>query len=235
MKKYFMTGLVILLPVALTLAIVVFFFNLLTVPFLSVVKAVFEKYHLFAHGWLVFTSEGVQNLFAQILILFSLILFTILLGMIARWFFFRALLRIADRIVHRIPLVSSVYKTCQEIIKTVFTTGTKSFKQVVLVRFPNPATYSIGLITREDLPAFQSGQSSDAVAVFVPTTPNPTSGFLILYKKTEIIYLDMKVEDAFKFIISCGVILPSFNAANSQPVKEASFSHEIYSKEETAS
>jgi uncharacterized membrane protein len=209
-KKYFITGLVILLPLALTIAIVVFIFNLLTTPFLGVVKTVFDRYDLFETGFLFFKADQLQSFIAQLLILVSLFLLTVGLGFIARWFFFRSLLKIAEFIVRHIPLVSSIYKTCQDVIKTIFTSKTKSFKQVVIVRFPNPETCSIGLITRESMPSLKDTNYSDAVAVFVPTTPNPTSGFLVMCKPDDLIYLDMRVEDAFKYVISCGMILPSF-------------------------
>jgi uncharacterized membrane protein len=211
MKKYFITGLVILLPVALTLAIVIFIFNLLTVPFLGLVKAVFGHYHLLEEGFLLLSARHIQNLVAKILILISLFFIVIGLGFIARWFFFKTFMKFAEYMVKRIPLVSSIYRTCQEVIKTIFTSKTKSFKQVVLVRFPHPHTYSIGLVTREEIPSLANTSHADAVAVFIPTTPNPTSGFLIMFKPNDLIYLDMKVEDAFKYIISCGVISPDFN------------------------
>jgi uncharacterized membrane protein len=211
-KKYFITGLVILLPLALTVGIVVFVFNLLTTPFLGAVKAIFDRYNLFETGFIFFDADQLQNLIAQSLILFSLIIFTIGLGVIARWFFFRTLLRIADFVVRHIPLVSSIYKTCQDVIKTIFNSKANSFQQVVIVRFPNPETCSIGLVTREQIPSLKDTSYENVIAVFVPTTPNPTSGFLIMCKPEDLIYLDMKVEDAFKYIISCGVILPSFNA-----------------------
>ncbi len=212
MKKYFITGLVILLPLALTLAIVVFIFNLLTVPFLGIVKAIFDHYHLLDAGFLLLNANQIQNLVAKFLILISLFFIVIGLGFIARWFFFKTLLKFAEYVVKRIPLVSSIYRTCQEVIKTLFTSKTKSFKQVVLVRFPHLHTYSIGLITRDEIPSLAHTSHADAVAVFVPTTPNPTSGFLVMFKPADLIYLDMKVEDAFKYIISCGVISPHFNA-----------------------
>jgi uncharacterized membrane protein len=212
MKRYFITGLVILLPLALTIAIMVFIFNLLTVPFLGIVKTVFDHYHLLEQGFLLLNADQVQSLVAKFLILVSLFFIVIGLGFIARWFFFKTFIRFAEYIVKRIPLVSSIYRTCQEVIKTIFTSKTNSFKQVVLVRFPHPHTYSIGLITRDEIPSLANTSHADAVAVFVPTTPNPTSGFLVMFKPADLIYLDMKVEDAFKYIISCGVISPDFNA-----------------------
>ena len=211
MKKYFITGLVILLPVALTMAIVAFIFNLLTTPFLGAVRTVFEHYHLFEKGFLFLNTSQLQTFVAQILILSSLFFLTIGLGFIARWFFFHAIIKFAEYLVKKIPFVSTIYKTCKDVIKTIFTSKTNSFKQVVLVRFPNVNTYSIGLITREEIAGLKQTTHADAVPVFVPTTPNPTSGFLVMYKKQDIIYLDMKVEEAFKYIISCGLLAPSFN------------------------
>ncbi len=217
MKKYFITGLVILLPLALTIAIVTFIFNLLTVPFLGIVKAVFDHYNLFENENLfLMTADQLQNLVAQLLILVSLVLIAVALGFIARWFFFKTFIKFAEYVVKRIPLVSTIYKTCKDIIKTLFTSKTNSFKQVVLVRFPNPDTYSIGLITRDEIPSLAGTSHADSVAVFVPTTPNPTSGFMIMFKQADLIYLDMKVEDAFKYIISCGVISPAFNALSKE-------------------
>lgn len=211
MKRYFITGLVILLPVALTIAIVSFIFNLLTVPFLGMIKVCFGGHTLFTHGFLFLNAEQVQNLAAQLLILVSLLALAFGLGFIARWFFFRTFLKCADYIVTHIPLVRTIYKTCQDVIKTLFTSDTNSFKQVVLVRFPNQDSLSLGLITWEEMPALADTYHADAVGVFIPTTPNPTSGFLIMYRPQDLIYLDMKVEDAFKYVISCGVISPDFN------------------------
>ncbi len=216
MRKSFITGLVILLPLALTLAIVVFIFNLLTVPFLGIVKAVFDHYRLFENGFLFLNADQLQNLIAQILILGSLFCLVIGLGFIARWFFFHTFIKFTDYIVEKIPLVNSIYKACQEVIKTLFTSKTKSFKQVVLVPFPNAKTFSIGLITREVLPGLEGTDHAKSVAVFVPTTPNPTSGFLMMFKQEDLVYLDMKVEEAFKFIISCGMIYPVFKSISKE-------------------
>jgi uncharacterized membrane protein len=210
MKKYFITGLVILLPVALTVTILNFVFNFLTVPFLGIVRAVFERYHLFEQGFLFLNETQFQNLIAQSLILISLFFFAAALGFIARWFFFHTLIIFAEYIVKKIPFVRTIYRTCQDVIKTIFTSKTNAFKQVVLVKFPNPNTYSLGFLTGDTMPGFQEESHHDAITVFIPTTPNPTSGFLMMYKREEVLFMDMKVEEAFKFIISCGVITPSF-------------------------
>lgn len=205
MKKYFITGLVILLPLALTLAIVIFLFNLLTQPFAGIVQSIFNHYNLLQNGFLFLKAEQVQLYISQIVILLFLFFFTVSLGIITRWFFIHYIIRFSEQLFLRIPFISSIYNASKDVIKTIFTNKSNSFKQVVMVRFPNPETYSIGLVTKENLLGIHEGEEK-LTAVFVPTTPNPTSGFLVMFKESELIYLNMKVEDAFKYIISCGVI-----------------------------
>lgn len=211
-KKYFITGLVILLPLAMTLAIIVWMFNLLTVPFVGLTRAFFERFDLLNDGFLFFSAKEVQEFTGRLLILGLLFFFTVLLGMFARWFFFTYLFNLWNSAINRIPLVRSIYKTSQDVIGTLFTTQNKAFKQVALVPFPSPTTFTIGLVTRENLPSPQNDPEVKYVAVFVPTTPNPTSGFLVLFKEQDIRYLDMSVESALKYIISCGVIATPFKS-----------------------
>lgn len=210
MKKYFVTGLVILLPLALTLAIVLWVFNLLTEPFVGAISALFSHYHLLENGFLFLKASQIQLIISKIIILALLFFFTVFLGTIARLFFFSYLMNTWNYLIQRIPLIRSVYKTCQDVINTIFTSSNNSFKQVVMVPFPNTSTYTIGLVTRDDLPSFKANDTSKNIAVFVPTTPNPTSGFLVIFKEADLIYLDMPVESAFKYIISCGVIAAPF-------------------------
>jgi uncharacterized membrane protein len=210
MKKYFITGLVILLPVAVTIAVAVFMFNFLTVPFVGIMKSVLKHYDLLDRDFLFLRGDQLLQYASQLLVLCFLFALTISLGFITRWFFFHYFLQFGEYILHRIPVIRSIYKTSQDVIKTIFTTDTKSFKQVVMVPFPNTSTYSIGLITQENLQGFENGSQSDLVAVFVPTTPNPTSGFLMMFKQSDLIYLDMKIEEALKYVISCGVITTPF-------------------------
>lgn len=207
MKKTFITGLVILLPLALTAIIMIFLVNLLTDPFIEITKSLLHRYGLVDRGFLFLSASQVLQIVSQAFILFSLFFFTVFLGVITRWFFFHYFIRLWDSIIHRIPLISSIYKTCQDVIHTILKSDTSSFKQVVLVPFPTPESHSLGLITRENLPGIRKKSDSNLVAVFVPTTPNPTSGFLILFEEKDITYVDTKIEDALKYIISCGMIL----------------------------
>ncbi|MCB1119739.1 MAG: DUF502 domain-containing protein [Chlamydiia bacterium] len=208
MKKSFVTGLIILLPLALTLVVVVFVLNLLTKPFVGVVQGVMNHYGILTTGFWIFSAEQIQFVVSQILILVAMTGVTVLLGFIARWVLFNWLLKVWDFVMHRIPLVRSIYKTSQDVIHTIFISDTKSFKQVALVPFPQENTYSIGLVTSETVGHFFPNIGEDMMAVFVPTTPNPTSGYLVLYPKKDVKLLSMPVEEAFKYVISCGVIHP---------------------------
>lgn len=210
MKRYFVTGLILLSPLALTFAILMFIFNLLTEPFAGIVAAIFNRYALFEGGFLFLNGHQLQTLVSQILILIFLFFLTVSLGAIARYFFFSTLVNVWDYTIHKIPVISSIYKASQDFIQTIFGGQGNSFKQVVIVPFPNRETQSLGFITRDHIEGLVPGEKR--VAVFVPTTPNPTSGFLMLYKPEDLTYLDMKVEEAFKGIISCGVILTPFVA-----------------------
>lgn len=210
MKKYFITGLVILLPLAVTIAIVVFIVNFLTKPFIGIVSEFLKDFGILNKGFFFLTHEQVVLYGSKLLILICLFLFTLLLGVIARWFFFKALLNLSDKILHRIPLVNKVYKTTQEIIKTIFVTDKSSFKQVVMVPFPKPGTYVMGLVSRESPKVCSDKTGSELFSVLVPTTPNPTTGFLLMYKKEDMIFLDLKPEHAIKYIVSCGVITPEY-------------------------
>lgn len=208
MKKNFLTGLAILLPAVVTLIVVVFIVNLLTAPFLGMVKGILIHYDLLDHRLLIFNGEQVLAFSSKILILISLIIITLLIGAIGRIFFIRYLFRFGDYLIHRIPLINKIYKAAQDVVQTLFHQEKTSFSQVVLVPFPQSNSYSIGLIT-SNLTTTGS-TSNEYVSVFVPATPNPTMGFVLLFRSEQLILVDMKVEDALKFIVSCGVMYSGF-------------------------
>lgn len=208
MKKHFLTGLIILLPIAITIGVVGYLINLFTGPFVKAVSSFLQKANLANHGFLFLSHEQVVLYLSKFLILALLFLFIILLGMLTRWYVIRGLLNIGDRLLHRIPVVSTVYKTTKEIIKTLFHKDATAFKQVVLVPFPRKDIFALGLVSSRAPTTCSASSGSNLISVLVPTTPNPTSGFLLMFKQEELIYLDMKPEDAIKYIISCGSIVP---------------------------
>lgn len=207
-KKYFMTGLVILLPLVITLSVILFIVNTLTKPFVGIVSRFLVEHGIVATGFWIFSSKQVLRYSSETAIIAALFFFTISLGIVTRWFFVNTLLRWSDYVLHKIPLVSSVYKTCQEIIKTVLGTDKTAFRQVVMVPFPKTGVYVLGLIAREAPQECSTAAGAHLTSVFVPTTPNPTTGFLLMYKQEDIIPLEMTPEEAIKCIVSCGVMHP---------------------------
>lgn len=210
MKKYFVTGLVILLPLAVTILLVSFLFNLLTEPFVGLVQSSLE-HGVGKRAGGFFGSQQFIRLLSQILILAVLFAVTVALGILTRWLFVHSLLRFGEYILQKIPFISSIYGMVKDVINTVFGSGKGGFKQVVLVPYPKAGTYSIGFVTQDALALVREAAATTMVAVFVPTTPNPTSGFLVMFDPNDVIFLDMKIEDAFKYIISCGVIAAPMN------------------------
>jgi uncharacterized membrane protein len=211
LKKTFITGVILLLPFILTLMLVSFLFNLLTTPFVGVVSSFFNHYELFQKGFFLFNEAQITIFFSRVMILLLLVLFTIGVGFIGRYVFVNSLIHFWEGVLYKIPFVRSIYKMCKDVMNTVMATETRSFKQVVLVPFPSVLSQVVGLVTQENIP---SHVGEEMMAVFVPTTPNPTSGFLMLYKKSDVTPLDMPIEEAFKYIISCGVILSSINVVD---------------------
>lgn len=209
LKAAFITGLVILLPIVLTFWIFSFVFDLLTAPFLGFFSTLAKEFGWFHNGFFFLGPEETVLYVSKVVSFFSVIGVTVLLGALARWFFFRAFLRIGEMVVKKIPFINTVYNTSQDVIKTIFTTNTQSFKQVVLVPFPHSSSKAVGLVTKEEI---QAEGEATFVSVFVPTTPNPTSGFLLLFDKKDLVYLDMSIESAIKFVISCGVLTTKMKA-----------------------
>lgn len=207
MRKYFITGLVTLLPVTMTILVVLFIVNFLTGPFIGVVNEILGSLGLLENGFLFLNGDQSKRIVSQFIILIFLFGATVFLGFLTRWVFIHYFIRIGDYIFHNIPIIRSIYKTSKDVIHTIFQSDTKSFKQVVLVPFPKDGVKAIGLVTREHVPG---EDGSKYTAVFVPTTPNPTSGFLMMFKEEQLTYLDMPVEEAFKYIISCGVVQTPF-------------------------
>src|SRR6185437_13541740 len=170
-KQYFITGLVFLLPVAVTVAIISFIVNFLTEPFMGMISALLKHLSL-KHTDLGFlASAQVIKYVSKILILLLLFGFTLALGMLMRWIFVRTALTFGDKVLHPIPVVNTVYKTSQDIIKTLFVSDKNSFKQVVMVPFLKPGVYAIGLISRDSPEVCSNTVDEDLVSVLIPTTP----------------------------------------------------------------
>ncbi|MDB9871199.1 DUF502 domain-containing protein [Alphaproteobacteria bacterium] len=130
------------------------------------------------------------------------------IGAITPGFIGRTLLKAGERILNKMPVVRSIYGAIKQIMETVMSTNSDSFREVVLVEYPRKGIWVIGFVTGETKGEVQSLTKDKVINIFVPTTPNPTSGFLLFIPQKDLVYMDMKVEDAVKMVISGGIVTP---------------------------
>lgn len=201
MKKYFFYGLAILLPLVITYLICLFFLNLLTNPFIPITKSIIES--------LIQSplSPEVTLFITKLAILILLFTVAVIIGALTELFFIKQLFRVGDLLLHKIPMISKIYKPLQDLFITVLGKKESSkFSQVVLVPFPSESALAIGMVTRHNMPDL-SKKTDELYAVFVPGTPNPSMGFMLSFREDQLIFLDMEVKEALTFVVSCGVVL----------------------------
>ena len=191
-RRYLIAGLLVWLPIVLTVFIVRFLVGLVNgvLPELKIEEVI------------GFPIPGLELVLAILVLLLTGIAVTNLVGReIVSWW---------EALMNRIPVVRSIYSGAKTFTETVFTDKGKSFKQVVMVEFPRKGVFSIGFITSHDLEEAQAKTAHEVTCVFVPTTPNPTTGFLVMIPKDEVIHMDMTVDEAFKMLLTLGVVVPTW-------------------------
>ena len=201
LQKYVIAGLLVWLPLAATVVIIKLVIDLLD-RIILFLPLEYRPESLFG-----FSIPGFGLILAIGVLLLTGMLATNLLG--------RQLVSLWEAILSRIPIVRSIYNAVKQIASTVLTSKGKAFRKVVMAQYPRKGIWSIGFLTNDNVAVKCEGMEEDMLAVFLPTTPNPTSGFILLFPKQDIIELDMSVEDGFKFIISIGVVVPD------GPIKES--------------
>ena len=212
-KHYLITGFIMLLPVFLTFWVLSLLLSMLTNPFLGITQRILALLHLQIGPIFIFTEEQVVTFISQVLSITFLVLLIVIVGAIGRYFVFRSFLHLGDALIKKIPVISSVYKTSRELLTTLFSPENRAFKQVVLVPFPNSPTLALGFMTRS------TPVLGGKIAVFIPTTPNPTTGFLLFFDEKDVSKIDMKVDEALRFIVSCGVLLDTNSPINAKSEK----------------
>ena len=216
LKKYFFTGLVLLLPAVITIFAVVFFINLLTRPFQDIIFEVFKYYDLLNTPFFFISEDHLIYLISKLLALFIIGLTTLCIGFLTKVFITNTFINLTDSLIHKIPLINRVYKAAQDVVKTLLKEERQSFSQVVFVPFPHDGALSIGMITRDDFNMSNNEDDTSLLSVFVPATPNPTMGFMLSYRKDQLIFVDMTVEDALRAVVSCGVIFKTSSNTNDE-------------------
>ena len=193
-KGVFLTGVVAVIPAGVTIYILYLIIKLMN----NLVRFIPARYH--PDQLLPFHIPGLGVIITLILI------FTI--GLVTRSYLGKKLARLGDRMVRRIPLVRGIYNALKQFVDAVFSDKGQSFKKAVLIEYPRKGLYSIAFVTGVARGEVQAKTSQRCVNVFVPTTPNPTSGFYIMVPEGDMIALDMTVEEAFTLIISGGIVSP---------------------------
>jgi uncharacterized membrane protein len=207
MRKYFSTGLIILLPFGLTVWIVHYLFDLFTNPVFNLLEKTtlwLEK----TQGLTELHHETLVTFLSRITALVLTFLFIIALGYLARKFFFKDLLKLTNQVIFRIPVVGAIYRLTKDLTKAMLSTEQKTFKETILIPFPSPETYSVGFITGDVPDVLKKVIPNADITVFVPTAPHPISGYVLFCSKSATHAVDISVEETFKFLLSCGMIQP---------------------------
>jgi uncharacterized membrane protein len=203
-RTNFLTGFFVLLPALITFALVKWLFG--------TIASVTDVLLYFIPTRLTHTNGGQGPMFWYWSLL-ALLLAVFLIGVagyLTRYYVGRRMIAWLDSTLLRVPLLNKIYSTIKQ-VNEAFTSGKKSsFKTVVLVEFPQAGSYSLGFLTNDGDAEVRSKTKQNLVCVFVPTTPNPTSGFLILVPEDKVTLLEMSVADGVKYIVSLGSISPEF-------------------------
>jgi len=190
-RNYFITGIFVLIPIGITLYLTLFI--------ISISSKILPR-EINPNYYLPYNIPGLEIIISIILITF--------IGWLSLSFLGKRFLEIFNNILKKIPILRTIYSAISQMTET-FTQKNSDSKSVVLVEYPRKGSWAVGFATKDNKGEISNKTKKKLVNVFVPTTPNPTSGFLLMFPKDEVIYLDMSFEDASKFIVSAGTSNPS--------------------------
>ena len=190
LRNYFFTGVIVLVPLGFTLYLTIFLIS---------VSSNLVPDDINPNNYLPFSIPGLEIIVS--------ILFITLIGGLSLSFIGKKVLNFINDLLKKIPFLRTIYSAIGQMTET-FTDRKKSKKSVVLVEYPRKGTWAVGFATKDNKGEITNKTNKKLVNVFVPTTPNPTSGFLLMFPKDEIIFLDMSFEEASKFIVSAGTSNP---------------------------
>jgi len=194
MKKYFITGLLVLVPLFITVWVIS-----------GLVGMMDQSLLLLPETWRPKAQLGL-DIPGMGAILTLLIIFVT--GVIATNFFGKRLILVWEALLARVPVVKSIYASVKQVSDTLFSDSGNAFRQAVLVQFPRPGAWTIAFVTGKPGGDVANHLSGDYLSVYVPTTPNPTGGYFLMLPRADVVELDMSVDEALKYIISMGVVAP---------------------------
>ena len=189
-RNYFIAGIFVLIPIGITIYLTIFLINISSKLIPQAINP--DKY-------LPYEIPGLEILIALFLITF--------IGWLSLTFIGKRAVSLLEGVLNRIPILRTIYSSAEQLLEN-FSQDKKNKKSVVLVQYPRQGIWAVGFATKENTGKIKSAIGQDTINVFVPTTPNPTSGFLLMFPKKDVIYLDLTFEEASKFIVSAGSINP---------------------------
>jgi len=187
LRNYFITGIVVLVPIGITLYLTKFFIS---------ISSKLIPYDLNPNNYLPFAVPGLEIILS--------VFFITIIGGLSLSFIGKRILKFVNDLFKRIPILRTIYSAIGQMTQTLAPNKRGKKKSVVLIEYPRKGSWAVGFATKDNEGEISKKTNSNLVNVFVPTTPNPTSGFLLMFPKDEIIYLDMTFEEASKFIVSAG-------------------------------
>ena len=194
MRKYFITGLLILVPLAITVWVLS-----------AVINTMDQSLLLLPENW---QPQKLFGFYVPGLGTILTIAIVFLTGLLANNLIGNYLVRLWERLLHRIPVVSSLYGSVKQVSDTLFSSSGNAFRKAVLIPYPHENSYTIAFLTGVPGGDVKNHLAGDFVSVYVPTTPNPTSGFFLMLERSRVVELDMSVDAALKYIVSMGVVAP---------------------------
>jgi uncharacterized membrane protein len=200
-QQYFITGLLVWLPMGITVWILMWLVGMLDGIFLAVLGAV-DALIPGLHG----LAERLRNVPGLGVILVAVVIFStgvFVANMFGQWW-----VRQWDMLMNRIPVVRSIYTSVKQVADTLFSGSGHAFSKALLVQYPRQGSWTIAFLTGRPGGEVAAHLASDFVSVYVPTTPNPTSGFFLMMPRADVVELKMSVDDALKYVISMGVVVP---------------------------
>jgi uncharacterized membrane protein len=224
-RTYFLTGLVIAAPLFLTVYIVRTFIDWIDGWVTPYIPAAYKP-----DTYIHYSVPGFGLVVALV--------FITLLGFLAANFVGRRLVVLGESVLSRMPIIRNIYSGLKQIFETAVSPTSRPFQKVGLIQFPSKGLWSIVFLTGESRGEVASkipGAEGDIISVFVPTTPTPISGFLVFVRRSEVIILDMSVEEAAKLVISAGLVSPEFSSGQAAPAVPMSFAEAEQRMDETDS
>ena len=191
LRNYFIAGVVVLIPIGITLYLTLFVIK---------VSSKILPQEINPNNYLPFSIPGLEIIISLFIIIF--------IGWLSLSFLGRRFLKIVNDVFQKIPFLRTIYSALGQMTETFAQSNKGRKKSVVLVEYPRKGSWAVGFATQENKGEISSATNKQLVNVFVPTTPNPTSGFLLMFEKTDVRYLDMTFEEASKFIVSAGTSNP---------------------------